>query len=306
MTFSMIPPRSRWLLLLSLATVLASCVLLFTRFGVFLVFDVLADVGAADTSGAAYHDAPLTVSAVLSDPTEIRLPRQIEQVSGILKIDNALIVSTDQSEVFSMNLSDPENTQGRTLFPTTPLLMRQGRLEAIARGHDAYHLVGEYGAVVQLDDRLTRQADLPLPKAISAHEFSGMTVGPDRFFFTADDATEVLLVDRQTGAAGALALDYGAFAQQEAVLGDLRWSGLAYDNGLLYLAGDVHPIIVVAEAETGVVKDVFGIEGALQFSDIAVSDGKVYLPRDHNYFDPRPPILVFDLHDTARNRPASS
>ncbi len=295
MTYSNNTRRSRWLLLLTLATVLACGVLLFTRFGVFLVFDVLADVGAADTSGVTYHDAPIAVSAVLSDPAEIVLPRQIEQVSGILKSGDSLIMSTDQSEVFSMSLMGADDTQGRTLFPTTPLLMRQGRLEAIAQANDVFHLVGEYGAVVQLDEGLTRQADLPLPEAIAAREFSGMTAGHERFFFTADGATEVLMMDPRTGQAGALALDYGAFAQQGALLGDLRWSGIAYDDGLLYLAGDLHPIIVVADAETGAVKDVFGIEGALQFSDIAVSDGKVYLPRDHNYFDARPPVLVFDL-----------
>lgn len=287
--------RSRWLLFLSLATLLTSGVLLFTRFGVFLVFDVLADIGSTDTSGATYHDAPIAVSAVLSNPAEIKLPHNIEQVSGILKIGDTLVMSTDQSEVFSASLTNADDTWGRTLFPTTPLLMRQGRLEAIAHADTTFHLVGEYGAVVQLDDGLERQADLPLPEAIAALEFSGMTAGRQQFFFTADEAAEVLVMNRLTGKASALALDYGAFALHDALLADLRWSGVAYDNGLLYLAGDLHPIVVVADAETGAVQDVFGIEGAQQFSDIAVSDGKVYLPRDHNYFDPRPPVLVFEL-----------
>lgn len=299
MTYSTISRGSRWLLLSSLVTLLVSGVLLFTRFGVFLVFDVLADVGATDTSGSTYHDAPIVASGLLSNPSEIRLPRAIEQVSGILKVGEHLIMTTDQSEVFSIELTGQDRMQGRTLFPTTPLLMRQGRLEAIAWTNDTFHLVGEYGAAVTLNSDFERLADQPLPDAIAGHEFSGVTAGPDRFFFTADGAAEVLTQDRNTNEVGAITLDYGAFAQADAALSDLRWSGIAYDNGLLYLSGDAHPIIVVATPETGTVVDVFGIEGALQFSDIAVSDGKVYLPRDHNYFDARPPILVFDLPPVA-------
>lgn len=290
--------RTRLTMGLSLFTLLTLFVLLFTRFGVFLVFDVLADIGGTDTSGAAYQDAPVRITSVLSDPTEIDLPNQIEQVSGILKTGETLIVSTDQSEVFSIDPNDPSRAQGGNLFPSTPLLMRQGRLEAIAWAGEAFHLVGEHGAFVRIDAEFARLADQPLPPEIAGHEFSGLAAGPERFFLTSDGVSDVLTMSRSTGEVEALVLDFGALSDPRDTASPLFWSGIAHDTGLLYLAADAYPIIAVASAETGEVIDVFGIDGALQFSDIAVSDGRVFLPRDHNYFDARPPVLVFDLPRT--------
>lgn len=40
--------------------------------------------------------------------------------------------------------------------------------------------------------------------------------------------------------------------------------------------------------------DVWGIDAG-ESSDIAVLDGSAYVTIDHNYFDPRPPLLVYAL-----------
>lgn len=296
---TLIPRRTTAFLGLSVVTILIVFTLLFTRFGVYIVFDILADIGAKDTSGYTYQDAPVTVTEILTDPTKISLPTQIDQVSGILRMDETLVLSTDQSEFFTLDLSDPTQFEGGNLFPSTPLLMRQGSLEGVTWTGKTFRLVGEHGAFVQVNNDYERIEDAPLPVEIAAFEYSGLTVGPRRYFFSVDGTSDITTMDRTSGVVKTLTLDFGALQKADMTEGSILWSGIAYDDGLIYLAADTYPIIVTASADDGTVENIFGIEGPLQFSDVAVSGGKVYLPRDHNYFDVRPPLLVFDLPDSA-------
>ncbi|MEP5154508.1 hypothetical protein [Planktotalea sp.] len=286
-------------LFICVLTLLICLALLFTRFGAFIVFDVLADIGAPDRQEMTYLDAPVIVPQTLKNPSEIPVPKHIEQISGLFRKDDKLFLSTDQSEVFVID--ETGQTRGGNVFPFTPLLIRQGRLEAITWTGLAFGLVGEFGSMLRVSERFERLENLHLPSQIAELEYSGLSSGPDKFFFTTDGTAKITALVRSTGEVRSFDLDFDAFAKPGQNPQMLRWSGIAYNNGLIYMSAQDYPIVVVADANSGRLVTVLGMEGTIPFSDVAVSDAQLYVPRDHNYFDPRPPILVFELKAVSRN-----
>ena len=82
--------------------IVALAVLLNTRFGVFIVFDVLGDVGT-DNLELDSAKGPLRLNHAIIARKHIQLPLAIEQASGIHVTTNRIYLSTDQAELFELN-----------------------------------------------------------------------------------------------------------------------------------------------------------------------------------------------------------
>ena len=267
-------------------------VLLFTRFGVFLVFDVAGDIRGTDNFTTEYLDAPVNITRVLADPQEVILPKHIEQVSGIVAQDGRFALSTDQAELFF--LSD-EGAHGGALFPFTPLLLRQGSIETVTQVEDEFWLTGENGAFLRVDQSGEIIGSHPLPDMLTTTDLTGLAWGDGTMYVTSDDTMHVSAVDVDTGNLRRLTLDFADVSEVPVADLTFLWSGVAYDAGQLYLIAENYPLVVVAEASSGRVTETIGIEGIHEFSDISLFDGHIVLPSDHNYFDARPPLLIYQI-----------
>ena len=74
----------------------------------------------------------------------------------------------------------------------------------------------------------------------------------------------------------------------------LQISGIAAEDGRLFLLTETHTSILVVDADSFEVLAVLGIlPGAA--ADIAVRDQRAYVIIDHNYNEARPPLYVYDL-----------
>ncbi len=93
-------------LTLALVLLTALVVLLNTRLGVFIVFDVFGDL-FDDSDGFVARPLSIESSGHLVG-TQIPLPKAIEQPSGIAVTDTLRLISTDQSELFTLSPSFKE------------------------------------------------------------------------------------------------------------------------------------------------------------------------------------------------------
>lgn len=270
-------------------------VLLCTRFGVFLMFDVVGDVRGTDNFMTLAADAPVQITHQLEGPTLVPLPKHIEQVSGIDWQGAQMILSTDQAELFFLSEEGAEIQDGGNLYPITPLLLRQGGLESVAQVGDAYWLVGETGHFVMANAAAEVIGSTPMPTALENADLTGIAWDNGVVYLTRDSGMDVARLDMATGALTRIPLDFSAVSTLPLPDEAFQWSGVAVAADRLYLVAENYPVVVVADVVSGVVIQTLGFDGVQEFSDISVFDGRMILPSDHNLFDPRPPLMIYDL-----------
>jgi len=288
--------KSKLLGCFCLTLVLFVGVLLFTRFGVFLVFDIAGDLKGTDNFGTNYTDAPIQITHILDNAQEVTLPDHIEQVSGIVTHNGKLVLSTDQAELFVLTQEVDQTVSGGSLFPFTPLLLGQGSIESVTYSDGEFWLAGETGAFVRTNLSGDIIGSHPLPDALTETDITGLAFGNDKtLYITTDGTMAISKVDVLTGDLQRLSLEFQAVSDQPIAEGAFLWSGVAFEGDRLFLVAENYPIIVVADATSGRVLRAIGINGEHEFSDISVSNGQIILPSDHNYFDKRPPLRIYQM-----------
>ena len=151
-------------------------VLTSTRFGVFIVFDILGDIGS-DNLPTDPARGPLVLSGMLAARERIPLPDSLEQGSGLHVDRQHIYISTDQAELFTLSHDGAEAGPVSRLLGGW-LILRQGRLEGIALRGSQLFGVGELGEIAAWrNDQgrwLSAQARA-LPDSLKALEFTGAT-----------------------------------------------------------------------------------------------------------------------------------
>lgn len=264
-----------------------------TRLGVHFALDVL---GGGDAPPD--HDpqtGPLVLTGTLTPVRTIDLPARIQQPSGIQHRGDRVYLSTDQTELF-VGDGALSSWSDKTDLVGGPLLLKQGALEAIEFADDTVFAIGEFGAIrawVREGDGWQRIDDVSLPAGIADMEFSGITQLDGRRLATSEESP--VLVDLDTGTVHEI--DGGDRLKPGADLGALQLSGLANENGDLYLLTETHSSILVVDPADYSIKSVWGIAPGT-VADLAVRDGKAYVVVDHNYLDEKPPVYVYELPRT--------
>lgn len=280
---------------LGIASVLFLVVLVTTRVGVFIVFEIASIWHDGDNYTTTYADAPVEITHVIERMEEIILPDYVQQVSGLIVREKEVVLLTDQTELFFLNPDDTKTTTGENLFPYKPPLFRQGTLEAITEVNDNYWVTGEIGVFLQVDKTGEIVGDTPVPAILAQTDITGLAWANGALFVTADDKVTLTRFDLATGEVVPFPLDFANVSNQDIAETTFMWQGVSHEGGRLYLVAENYPLIVVADAASGKVLETIGVPGRHAFSDIAVSNGMIFVPSDHNYFDPRPPLLVFPV-----------
>ena len=267
--------------------------LLFTRFGVFIVFDVLGDLTGSDDLDTEPAAGPLVLDRMLYHTDAITLPGELEQPSGIDITAMQIFVSTDQAELFELSRSG--RLENQTDLLGGPLLLKQGTLESIVFVQDDEPEVwgiGELGVLARwrwTRAGWTRIDDLPLPAGLQASEFTGLTRLDGVLYAT----TETLgVVNLSTGEM--LEVRLGDRLKPGRAASEVMLSGLAHDGSLLYLVTENHASLIAVEPETGEVVEIIGIDAG-EASDVVMQGGVAYVTVDHNLFDARPPLFVYEI-----------
>ena len=272
---------------------LCSYMILNTRFGVHIALDVISEMGEAKEVQTSAADSPLKLTAQLSPIEIIPLPSSIQQPSGIKHRNNNIYISTDQTEVFTLDnnfnlISEPFDLMGG------PLLFKQGSLEGIEINGDTLFAIGEFGALptwLKNDQAVwTRSKDTNLPEQIAETEFSGITDSPKGRFATSEDHHYIINLDDGS----TVDLSFEDFLKKHADVESLTFSGIAYADGYFYLLSENHTSIILLGADTFRVEHVFGINTSAA-SDLSVYKGKAYVVIDHNYNEDIEPIQVYDM-----------
>ncbi|MXW02353.1 MAG: hypothetical protein F4X59_12020 [Holophagales bacterium] len=274
-------------------------VLTTTRFGIFIVFDVLGDVGS-DNLPTDPTAGPLVLSGALRAKERIPLPESLEQASGLHVDGQHIYVSTDQAELFTLSHTGVEARPVSRLLGG-PLILRQGRLEGIAVDRNRLLGIGELGALRSWrydEERWQPGESTALPDGLENLEFTGITRFGTDLLATADDGLDIW----NLGTGDRHQLDLGSYLRPGRSADGLLVSGITADASSVYLVTENYASILRVDPIVWRVLDVWGIDAG-ESSDIAVLDGSAYVTVDHNYFDPRPPLLVYEL-PRSPDRPA--
>ncbi|WOO40790.1 hypothetical protein [Rubellicoccus peritrichatus] len=269
--------------------------LLNTRLGVHIALDVLSEMGSPKEMQTSAEEGPLKLTRELSPIEKITLPSSIEQPSGIKHRNDAVYISTDQTEIFKLDSS--LNTASEAFYLLGgPLLFKQGSLEGIEVKGNKLHAIGEFGSMptwLENDQNgWTRAADTILPAEIAATEYSGITDSSKGFFATSEDG--VIIFNLDEGSRHELQFD--GFLKDNANVDSLVFSGIAYDNNRLFILSESYTSIIVANASTFEVDHVFGIQPCAA-ADLSFHQGRLYIVVDHNYNEERPPVYVYDIDE---------
>ncbi len=263
-------------------------VLLDTRFGVFITFDILGDIGS-DNLDVNPDRSPLTLTRKLTHTEKVELPAAIEQASGIDVTSAGIFISTDQAELFQLT----HEMQGvkTTELMAGPLLLKQGSLEAIQLQGEYVVGVGEFGEIRrwQISDHAAA-TPLALDPNLQSLEFTGLTALDGELYATTDESTAIWNLTH----IHRLELDFGEHVRPERRSEELLFSGISHHQGSLLVLTENHTQILRVNPVDGSVIEVIGIDAG-EASDLDVHDGKAYVTVDHNYFDARPPLFVYKL-----------
>lgn len=262
-----------------------------TRLGVHFALDVVSEFGEVEIQTTA-EDGPLHITETLLPIKEIKVPIEIDQPSGIQHRGTTIYISTDQTELFELD-SNFKITRSVPQLISGPLLFKQGELEGIEVVGDTVLAIGEFGAIKKWQRQQDQWVELeeePLLAEIAEIEFSGITQTEEGRYATSEDAP--VIVNLETGKLNALNFD-SVLKDGQSVAG-LELSGLATVGNKYIVLTESHTSLLIVNRDSYQVEEVLAIE-ACAAADIAVRDGKAYIIVDHNYFDERPPIYVYDI-----------
>ncbi len=271
-------------LILPLVLLAALVILLNTRFGVFIVFDVVGDL-FDDSDGFVARPLSIASKGHLTG-TQVPLPAAIEQPSGIAVTDTMRLISTDQAELFALSPSFKEVLASQD-FIGGPLLFKQGSVETIAvspLSSTELSIAGELGAI----QHWRRGADgwsqfsESAPTGAMDAEFTGMTRVGDEHWLVADGGLDIYVLERDL------------WLPVPGDPGDLLASGIAFDGKRLWLVVENIPSIIALDPVSLDILEAHTID-APEPSDIAVHQGFAYVTVDHNYFDLKPPLYRYEL-----------
>jgi len=271
-----------------------------TPLGAYILLDYLGD----DDSGLVADPAagPLELSEfVTAVPAVPAMPSQIDQPSGMayLEADRAFAIVTDQGELFVVS-DDFTTVHSTTLVLGGLLVTRQGVMEA------AVDIDGQRIAVAGQTGRIdvwrkgaepgfSLESEIELSGDTGEGEVEGIAYNREtgEFYLTSEQTLAIAVVDATGRLLRELALEGDLRGQLKPgrSLSEYRLSGLDYADGLLFAVSEPYNTLFVIDPEHGLVRTL-GIENGGPISAIAVRDGTAYLPLDHNYVDPRPPLLA--------------
>ena len=274
--------------------------------GAYILLDYLAD----DDSGLVADPAagPLELSEFATAwEAAPAMPTQIDQPSGMtyLEADRAFAIVTDQAELFLVS-EDFATVLSATAVLDGLLVTRQGRMEAVANiGGQRVAVTGEIGSRIDVWHNDT-EPGFTLETSIDLSDYAG---GSDveiegiahnaetgEFYLSSDETLAIAVVDATGRLLRKLTFedDLRGRLKPGRTLSGYRLSGLDYADGLLYAISEPYNTLFIIDPEHGLVRTL-GIENGGPISAIAVRDGTAYLPLDHNYVDPRPPLLAATL-----------
>ncbi|MEM1185407.1 MAG: hypothetical protein AAGI53_10460 [Planctomycetota bacterium] len=286
--------RVKWMLVAGVAAGGACAyIALNTRLGVHLVLDVLSEIGSPKERQTEASEGPLRLTATLAPIDKIQLPASIEQPSGIKHRNEAVYISTDQTEIFKLD-ANFQNGSERVYLLGGPLLFKQGSLEGIEVRGDQLVGIGEFGSLPTWVEggqaEWTRGADIELPSQTADVEFSGVVDTPSGRFATSEDQLAIFNLDDGS----VHAIDFAGVLRESADPSVLALSGIAHSTGRFYVLSESYTSVLVVDAATFKVQHVFGIEPCAA-ADLSVYEGKCYVVIDHNYDEPVEPVHVYDL-----------
>ena len=235
------------------------------------------------------------------------MPPEIDQPSGIayLEADRAFAIVTDQAELFVVS-DDFTTVRSTTAVLDGLLVTRQGRMEAVV-GIDGQRVAvtGEIGDRIDL----WRNGAEPGFSLETSIDLSSLAGGGDvevegiahnaqtgEFYLSSDETLAIAVIDASGRLLRELTFEDELRGRLKPgrSLSEYRLSGLDYADGLLYAVSEPYNTLFVIDPEQGLVR-ALGIENGGPISAIAVRDGTAYLPLDHNWVDPRPPLLAVTL-----------
>ena len=273
------------------ALVALAVVLLTTRIGVFIVFDIFGDlVGGTDNLALSAETGPLEITESRQAVNEIDLPGALEQPSGLHITDDGIFIATDQAEIFRID-SDGSLVYQRNLL-SGPLLLKQGSVEAIVTFGSELFVAGELGEVQVWrhgEHGIVWSDPMPLSPPYDEFEFSGLTMFGGSLM--AVDGESTLIHNLTTGKS--YNLDFSSVLKEGRSADELVISGIASDFARLYVITENFSSVLVVHPQGWMVERVVDIDD-VEASDVAVYQGLVFVTVDHNYFDERVPILVYD------------
>ena len=277
-----------------------------TPLGAYILLDYLAD----DDSGLVADPAagPLELSEfVTAWEAAPAMPTQIDQPSGMtyLAADRAFAIVTDQAELFVVS-EDFATVRSATAVLEGLLVSRQGRMEAVASiDGQRVAVTGEIGGRIDIW-RKGAEPGFTLETSIDLSDYAGgsdveiegiaRNAQTGEFYLSSDETLAIAVVDATGRPLRQLTFEDDLRRQLKPgrALSEYRLSGLDYADGLLYAVSEPYNTLFIIDPEHGLVRTL-GIKNGGPISAIAVRDGTAYLPLDHNYVDPRPPLLAVTL-----------
>ena len=273
-----------------------------SRLGAYILLDYLTD----DDSGLVADPAagPLELSEFVTAVAADALPTQIDQPSGLtyLEADRAFAIVTDQAELFVVS-EDFTTVHSTTTVLGGLLVQRQGVMEgAVSIDGQRIAVSGDTGRIdvwrKGAEPEFTLEAAIELPGTAAAGEVAGIAYNPRtaEYYLGSERGLAIAVVDGAGRLLRELTFEDGLRGRLKPgrSLSEYQISGMDYGDGLLYAVSEPYNTLFIIDPEHGLVR-VLGIENGGPISAIAVREGTAYLPLDHNYVDPRPPLLTVKL-----------
>jgi len=269
-----------------------------TRFGVFLVFDVFGDIGDANVQTSP-HDGPLDPDRMIRSAATYPLPDVIEQPSGIEYLADraSFVINTDQAELFELS-SEFDSISSKTQLMGGPLLFRQGSIEGVVAIEDSILFAGEIGHLKEwaiVNDAWSSKSEIMLPGEYDDAEWSAIARNPEtgELYLASDEQFQIDIFD----ASGAFvrSLIPEAPENSKRSLSEFMISGLDFEDGHLYVVTENFATLLKLDTDSAAIKEFIGLEDAGEVSDLVVVNNKAYVTIDHNLFDERPGVRVYEL-----------
>jgi len=286
----------KWFVLM--LSLLLLWLLISTRFGVFLVFDVVGDIRGSDNLIADPRQGPLLLNHYLEPVARIPLPDAIAQPSGLSCSAEKIWISTDQAELFALQW-DGTVAIDRFQLIGGPLLLRQGSIEGVVEIDDNLVFAGELGALIQVavspQPQLSGQISLNSAQVVDT-EFTGIEYVGNSFVLTADEAPSLIILSSQGELEKQNPLAFEALdIKQGRNPGEYLLSGLSHADALFVVTENYSTLLRIDNIDSAQVTAAYGLLGAGEISDVCIAGDRILVISDHNLFDAKPPITEYRL-----------
>ncbi|MEO0570494.1 MAG: hypothetical protein AAF039_02240 [Bacteroidota bacterium] len=277
-----------------LIILILSCFLLFSPLGVHTYGEILFP--EKEYKVYESHNYPTAIDEMKPIGQIFDLPSTLKQPSGVdfNEDKKTFLVVTDQAEIMELTNEFKEINSSATIS-NKPLLFRQGSVESIDFYENKAYIGGDLGKIELWEEQsgVWKRTGSITPRERTDVNYSAeaLAIHPETGDIYLGNNDKITIIDQQGNYVSEIALK--GEVKDGRSISEYIIAGLDFHKNTLYVLTEYHSAILSVDYSTGIITEIYGLEGMVEGAGLAVTDSAYFVVVDHELDEVSPGVKMY-------------